>query len=161
MSQAATRKSLWIPYTFVAFFGVVFAVNGVMVYFAATTFTGVDERALYKRGTSYNAILAAARDQAALGWTVDLQHAPIAASVGRLRLAVADSLGQPVSGADVTARIRRPTDASLDFAATMDADGAGGYVAEVAWPAAGLWDVKVTVHAEGRSFQLDERLLVP
>lgn len=160
MSQAGPRKSLWIPYAFLAFFGAVVAANGVMIYFAATTFSGVDERALYKRGTSYNEVLAAARDQAALGWTADLSHAALGGTVGRLHLRVVDSLGQPVEGAAVVAIAKRPTTAQYDFRFALEPDGAGGYVAEVAWPVPGVWDVKLGVEAGGRRFQHDERLVV-
>ncbi|MFW5680782.1 MAG: FixH family protein, partial [Pseudomonadota bacterium] len=68
MMTEPARKSRWIPWAFVAFFGVVFLVNGVMVYFAVTTFAGVERRDAFKRAQSYNEVLAEARAQAALGW---------------------------------------------------------------------------------------------
>ena len=160
MTEGTHRKSLWIPYAFVGFFGLVLAANGALIFFATTTFSGLDQANAYQRGLAYNDALAAAREQAALGWTTDLVHTPITASVGRLQLSVTDSLAQPVRGALVHAVLERPTNADLDFQVPLEPDGAGGYVAELAWPAIGLWDVSITVEANGRRYQVDERLLV-
>jgi len=148
------RKSLWIPWAIVAFFGVVTTVNGVMIWFALTTFTGLDREEPYLRGIGYNDILAEARDQAATGWA-----AAVEAAADRLAVEVADAGAGPLRGA-VYARIKRPVDAHLDFETDLAAVGDGRYVAFVDWPAKGQWDVLVTIEHGGRRLQHQERVHV-
>ncbi len=160
MSPLPERKSLWIPWTFVGFFAVVAVVNGIMIYHAVTTFSGVDRRDAYKRGQAYNEILAEARAQEALGWTAAIDHEPVADEVGRLRVVVADGREEPIADADVSALVKRPTNAHLDFETWLVPVGGGAYAAELDWPAPGIWDVLVTVRQAGDRFQVEERIFV-
>jgi nitrogen fixation protein FixH len=161
MMPSTVRQSRWIPWAFVAFFGVVFLVNGVMVYFAVTTFAGVERRDAYKRAQSYNEVLSEARAQAALGWQARVSVEPVAAdAVGRLRVQVLDAAASPLHDADVRAVLKRPTNAYLDFETWLVPTGGGAYVAEIDWPADGVWDALVTVERAGDRYQVEERLLV-
>jgi nitrogen fixation protein FixH len=155
MSETTTRKSLWIPWTFIAFFGVVTAVNAVMIWLALTTFTGLDRDEPYVRGVGYNDVLAEERRQAALGWTAE-----VAASPDRLAVEVTDRREQPLRGAVVYAQVTRPVNAALDFTTDLAAVEPGRYVAFVDWPAPGRWDVLVTVEQDGRHYQEHRRLVV-
>jgi nitrogen fixation protein FixH len=155
MSETTARKSHWIPWTFVGFFGVVVVVNAVMIWFAVTTFTGLDREEPYLRGIDYNAVLEEQRRQEALGWT-----AAVAANGDRLAVEVVDRLEQPVAGAVVHAALTRPVNAALDFTAELEAAGAGRYAAPIDWPAPGRWDVLVTVEQDGHVFQHHRRLVV-
>jgi nitrogen fixation protein FixH len=154
MSETSHNSS-WIPWAFVGFFGVVTAVNAVMIWFAVTTFTGLDRDEPYLRGIDYNAVLAEERRQAALGWT-----AAVAADRDRLAVDVADRLEQPLEGAVVYAEITRPVDAALDFTAELAPAGAGHYAAAIDWPVAGRWEILVTVERDGHVFQHHRRLVV-
>ena len=71
----ATDRSRWIPYAFVAFFGVVLLANGTMIGLAFATWTGLETEGAYQKGLAYNRVLDRARAQAALGWRVDLAFA--------------------------------------------------------------------------------------
>lgn len=155
MSERTTRKSLWIPWTFVGFFGVVFVVNAVMIWLALTTFTGLDREEPYVRGVGYNDVLAEARRQEALGW-----QAAVEANRARLAVDVTDRLDRPLRGATVYAELTRPVDAHLDFAADLAAVAPGRYAAPVDWPAPGRWDVLVTIEQDGRRYQHHRRLMV-
>ena len=53
-----------------AFFGVVFAVNAVMIRFATGTFGGVETASSYAAGLAFKKDLNAAEQQDALGWQV-------------------------------------------------------------------------------------------
>ena len=61
----------WIPMIFVGGFLVIAAVNGVMIWLAVDTFTGIATERHYEKGLAYNQALAAAEVQAALGWTAE------------------------------------------------------------------------------------------
>jgi nitrogen fixation protein FixH len=155
MSDTTARKGHWIPWTFVGFFGVVFVANAILVWFALTTFTGLDREEPYLRGVDYNAVLAEERRQEALGWT-----AAVEVDAGRLAVEVADRLEQPLGGAVVHADVTRPVDAALDFSTELAAVGDGRYAAPVDWPAPGRWDVLVTVERDGHVLQHHRRLVV-
>lgn len=155
MSETTARKSLWIPWTFVGFFGVVFVANAIMIWLALSTFTGLDRDEPYVRGIGYNDVLAEERRHEALGWT-----AAVEADAERLAVEMADRLQRPVTGAVVYAEITRPVDAALDFAADLAAAGDGRYAAAIDWPAPGRWDVLVTVEHDGHVFQHHRRVIV-
>jgi len=155
VSETTARKGHWIPWAIVGFFGVVTAVNAVMIWLALTTFTGLDRAEPYLRGVGYNDVLAEERQQQALGWS-----AAVEAATDRLAVDVADSLDQPLRGAAVWAEVTRPVDAALDFTTDLAAVAPGRYVAFVDWPAPGRWDVLVTIEQDGRYYQHHRRLVV-
>ncbi len=62
----------WYPWIFVAGFLVVIAVNGTMLFFATSTFSGLSVERAFERGNAYNAEIAAERAQAARGFDFDV-----------------------------------------------------------------------------------------
>ena len=62
-----TGRDTWIPWAFVGFFLVVFAVNGAMMTIAFKTWTGLDTENAYQEGLAYNDRLA----EVARGLSVD------------------------------------------------------------------------------------------
>ena len=79
---------------FVAFFGAIFAVNGVFLYQALATNTGIVANEPYRKGLHYNERIAAQDAQNALGWAEAVQLTPS----GDLTLTLADGQGAPVTG---------------------------------------------------------------
>ena len=59
---------------FIAFFGVIFLVNGIFVYYALGTFGGGDTSDPYRKGLHYNDTLAEAARQADQGWKEELVY---------------------------------------------------------------------------------------
>jgi nitrogen fixation protein FixH len=93
MSATMTaRRSGWIPWVFVGAMLLVVAVNGVLVFAAVDTFTGVTVGKSYDKGRAYNHVLEEAARQDALGW-----QPQAALEGGALRLTVRDRAGQPVA----------------------------------------------------------------
>jgi len=87
----------------VSFFGVVIAVNLTMAYFASATFGGLVVDNSYVASQKFNGWLEKAREEAALGWTLD------AARGADDRLAVSlTSAGAPLDDALITAHARHP-----------------------------------------------------
>ena len=66
----------------VAFFGLIFLVNGVFIYYALSTFGGGDTSDPYRKGLHYNDTLAEAAREAEQGWDAKL----IYGASGRLAL---------------------------------------------------------------------------
>lgn len=132
-----------------AFFGVVLAVNGVFVYLALSSWTGIDTEDAYSRGLAYNDVLAAAAAQRKLGWRVDVDIANSAPRTARIAFDARDASGLAVEGLAVEAAIRRPTDEQLDRRVPLASAAPGRYLGEVTLPRAGNWDVRLIARAGG------------
>ena len=151
----------WILLTFGAFCLAVLAANGVMIALAITTWPGLATTDAYRKGIAYNQALAAAREQAALGWRAELAFRPKGERRGRLELRLADASGRPVERAEVRADLVRPAQGGQDFATFLGSDGSGTYATEVEFPLAGTWDVRLRAGDGRHSHQLTRRIVVP
>ena len=114
------NRSRWIPWVFVGGMMVVVVVNGVLIFQALTTFTGVTVGQSYDRGRTYNRVLDEAARQDALGWQLQ-------ASVedGRVTVTARDRADAPIAGV-LEAHLLRPLDGErVPF---PDVTGAGRFV---------------------------------
>jgi nitrogen fixation protein FixH len=126
---------------FVGFFGVVFAVNGYMLYAALSTHAGIVANEPYRKGLAYNERIAAAERQAGLGWTgaVDV------GIDGRVALAMARPDGTSLRGLLIEGNIGRPSTDRQDHALKfVEADGR--YVAAAGTLAEGAWLLTIEAH---------------
>ena len=154
----------WYPWIFVGCMLLVVAVNGVLVYFALSTWTGLETRDHYNKGLAYNENLAAARMQVERGWQMRVAFTtdPDAGGdrAGHLAVTFADRDGQPVEGLRVAAALIRPTHEGYDLDVPLRATGAGVYAGPVALPLPGLWDARVMARRGDATFQAVQRLNV-
>jgi nitrogen fixation protein FixH len=141
---------------FIVFFGVVLAVNVVMMRIAVTTFSGVESETPYKNGLAYNTRLDSAKRQATLGWTVDARVTR--ALDGRTTVVVdaKDKSGRAITDLAGIVRFERPTDKRMDRQADIVRAGGGRYTAELAGVGAGLWEV-VVLFGEGGPTEFESR----
>ena len=151
-------KDRWIPWVFVAFFGVVFSMNGVMAYLAFNTWTGLAVTNSYERGLRHNDEIAEARAQAEMGWSAELEFSQTGDTDGRMVLALSDQWGNSLERAFVRARLIRPTHEGFDFETDLVSTGAGRYAAEIDFPLPGQWTVEVRANHERGTYRLDDRL---
>ncbi len=124
----------------IAFFGVVFAVNGVFLYQALSTHTGIVANEPYRKGLEYNQRIEADERQQALGWTVDLA---VPDRAGEVRAVMVDSSKRPVTGLRLVGRVGRPSTSDRDHALEFKEASAGSYVAPVAALEEGAWIVEL------------------
>lgn len=124
---------------FVAFFGVVFAVNGYFLAHAISTYTGVVSLEPYRKGLAYNERIAANERQTALGWTDQVRIE----EGGVLALTISTATGGAVSGLHVTAQVGRPSTAVVDRTVRFIDQGRGRYVADTGLLEPGNWIVAV------------------
>ena len=82
---------------FIAFFGVVFAVNGVLVQAATSTFGGVETSSSYKAGLMFEQEVARADRQGARHWQVGGKLARDRAGEAVLDITARDQKGAPRS----------------------------------------------------------------
>jgi nitrogen fixation protein FixH len=124
----------------VAFFGVVIAVNVVMAYYAASTFSGTVVDNSYVASQEYNGWLAEARAEARLGWTTtfaldDARHPEITVTAG----------GAPLGYLTATGVAQHPLGRAPDINLHFVSTGDGRLRARELLPP-GRWQVHVEVH---------------
>lgn len=135
--------------SFLAFFGVIFLVNGIFFWFASDSWTGLSTEDAYRKGIAFNDELARAEAQRLLGWTAATEFISAGPGEGRLVFALTSADGLPVRGRDVSATFRRPVSEGMDFAANLESTGPGKYAADIAPPVPGQWDVRLEVSRPG------------
>ncbi|MCC7282000.1 MAG: FixH family protein [Acetobacteraceae bacterium] len=149
------RRGSWIPYAFVAGMLLVVAVNGVLVYAALSTFTGVTVANAYDRGRGYNQVLAEAARQAALGWRAEVSWAG-----SGVRVAVTDHDGLPVGGR-LDGLLVRPLEGTA-WPLALSAAGAGRWAADAAGLSPGQWEARLVLHGPaGERLDIRRRIIVP
>jgi nitrogen fixation protein FixH len=141
-----------------AFFGLVFAVNGWLVQAATSTFGGLDTPSSYKAGLMFESEIARAERQQALHWRVDGKLTRDRAGEAVLDVSVRDAQGQPVGGLTADARLEHPANARFDEVIQLAKTGAGAFHG-VARGRAGQWDLVVDFYRGGeRMFRSRSRV---
>lgn len=148
-----------VLFAFLAFFGVIIAVNVVMVYSALSTFNGIETPDAYRKGLAYNQTLAEEASQASLGWSGKLELS----ADRKLRLTLTDKAGQPVPGLAVSAKLGRPATDREDEALQLAEVSPGLYEAAAGKVAAGNWVVALEAGSPASGdqsvvFRMKERL---
>lgn len=129
------------------FFGTVFLANGIFLYAALSTYTGVVAQEPYRKGLNYNQRIAAGERQEQLAWTAD---ATLTSEDG-FNLVLKDAAGTPVSGLFVAGSLGRPSTNRQDleiiltevepgrYSMTFDDLEPGAWLVslEAKWPATG------------------------
>jgi nitrogen fixation protein FixH len=123
----------------VAFFGLIFLVNGVFVYYALSTFGGGDKSDPYRKGLHYNDTLAEAAREAERAWRAELAYD---VKADRLALKLRDKSGEPVAGLHLGANVGRAATDKEDRVTTFHEIEGGSYVAEMTL-APGQWVVQL------------------
>ncbi len=131
-----------------AFFGVIIAVNMVLMTMALRTDNGLVVRNSYVASQNFNRNQDEARTQAALNWSVALVW-----NDGQLTLSYRDAQGMPLRDLEVAGRVGRPVTARDDRAVVLTRTGSGSYTTELTL-GAGFWDVDLTAtNTDGDRFR--------
>jgi nitrogen fixation protein FixH len=145
----------WFPHGLIGTMGIVFAVNGYMVYDALNTFPGAAGRDGFDLSNQYNHVLATAQQQAALGWHIEVdvidQRFPV--------LRLTDRTGTPLTEAEIKAQAERPVGPADLTALTFRAIGDGRYQADASL-FSGQWNILLTVSANEGVYNATRRLVV-
>ncbi len=156
------ERGWWYPYIFLGMLGLVVVVNGALAYFATSTFNGLVAENAYEKGNSFNKSLAAARDQADMGWTVDATLTPGASGHGaEIAISFKNKEGKALDGLDVQALADRPNIAGVERRIVFTPKGNGQYAAQVDFPQAGQWDVDFLASGDGTTYQMLRRFVIP
>ena len=139
-----------VGWYFVAFFGLIAAVNAVMMTLAIRTHSGIVTEHPYEKGLAYNQVVAAKQKQEALGWKGSINY-----KNGLLSFDLHDKNNNIITPEKTTAIITRPTQQGMDF--TVELKGAK---TPVSFPENGLWEVRVDAEHEGVHYQQSKRIVV-
>jgi nitrogen fixation protein FixH len=120
----------------IAFFLLVLAANGAMIYTALSTFGGLDNANAYRDGLAYNARISAASAQAERGWQGNVETFT---DPPRLRISLLDQSGAPVTGLVLKASVARPATNRYDAPLALRETGPGLFEASLAEVAPGNW----------------------
>jgi nitrogen fixation protein FixH len=137
----------------IAFFGVIIGANVTMAVFAGSSWTGLVVRNSYAASQEFNAKVAEARRQAALGWSSRLDIAD-----GRISFALRDGSGDPVTLDGVQVSFHRPVTTEEDTVLALQpaADGSVG----IDWLMRdGVWILEIAAEA-GLDHPYRERMRV-
>lgn len=156
----SARWSRLIPWMFVGGFAVIIAANGALVYFAQSTFSGLETEHSYDRGLDYNRTLEAAAAQEKLGWRAEIVLSAEASAGHELAVSFADRLERPIDNLKVEAHLVRPASQGMDMVLALDGKGNGRYAAPVSLPALGQWEIRIVARDHEHSWQRSERLFV-
>jgi nitrogen fixation protein FixH len=141
---------------FVAFFGLIFAVNGAFMYQAIHTFPGQTVDNPYEAGIEYNHTLAQKAAEAELGWKAEVVKDDAA-----IRLMVVDSAGRPVPDLTVTGKMERPATEQGRRMIQLKEVSPGSYQVAVSGMT-GAWDLSATARDKaGHVFEAQRRLIWP
>ncbi|MEO1198143.1 MAG: FixH family protein [Pseudomonadota bacterium] len=129
----------------IAFFSVIFIANGFLLYFAFTTFSGLEGKSAYEAGLRFEERAIQAEQQAELGWTVAADVARAGQSdVVIVDLHVRDRQDAPVHGMAFTATFERLTQQDDDVAIRLSESEAGRYIGQANAIPAGQWRLVIT-----------------
>ncbi len=174
MAARVRQPGWWYPWIFVGGMGLVIVVNAILVYFAVSSWTGLQTENHYRKGLAYNEALTAAREQELLGWTMAVAFDPAfegkrdgsadgqpAAGTGELSVRFNDRLGQPITDLEARAIVIRPTQEGHDQTLALRHVGEGHYASALTLPLPGQWEARILAHRGDQAFQKTRRLYVP
>lgn len=148
-------------YILLGFFGVVFAVNGLLVFYAVTGFSGVETKNAYEAGLAFNRELNALHEQNERGWKVTVERSVTTNGAMAFKIQPKDHEGNILTGLSVSAQFKRPVDAALDRAVSLKEVESGVYETAVALPAVGQWIFELTaLRGDHELFRSRNRIMV-
>jgi nitrogen fixation protein FixH len=155
-------RGLHVLLAFIGFFLTVFAVNGVMIYEAVSTFGGLETADAYRKGLAYNQRIAQGKAQELRGWHNTLAYA---AETERVRLDVTDHEGVAVPDLVVSGEIGRPATDRFDRHLEFRQTGPGTYEAEASGLQSGWWTIDIEAKTSASSgteglYETKERLWI-
>jgi nitrogen fixation protein FixH len=147
------------------FFSTIFLANGIMVYYALTTFDGVETDNAYRKGRAYNHVLEADAAQAALGWQIAISSIPSYANgtvVLNITVTLSDATGTGLDMPEMLITFWRPTVQGMDVTTSLTLQGEGEYVGQLVLANAGNWIARINATPPGgQPFVYEERMFVP
>ncbi|MBT3332755.1 MAG: FixH family protein [Rhodospirillaceae bacterium] len=157
MGQMTGRKVLAM---LLGFFGLILVVNGIFLYFALNSFSGLSTENAYVKGLNFNQTIAQGRAQEMAGWQVSATVTNVGTSPEIILIVrITDPQGRPLDGLTLSGQLRRPTHAGKDLVLTFQGQGQGDYRTTVAPGALGQWDLRLAAQIDDAAdYRWEKRL---
>lgn len=156
----AWHALLW----FLGFFGFMFAVNGIFLWTAITTFPGEDIEKSYLTGIDYNQEIARKTHQADEGWSAEIGIAGSTPS-REIQVRMIRKGGSVLAVSGTSLLLRHPADRALDRTLELIPAGGGAYTAPLDDVTSGRWTVQVRADVDpdtdGYEFRASREIFVP
>ena len=150
--QAASGRPITGRTVFIAtaaYFGVVIAVNLVMIKLAVDTLPGTEVDSAYRASLAYGAEIKAAQAQQQRQWSVNAHIERQADGHASVRVEARDRNGAPLTGLAFTGRLERPADKRADKEIALAEVEGGIYRGTLSGVTPGQWDLVLESDARG------------
>ena len=138
-----------VLFYFIAFFGVIFAMNFYMVRVALSSFSDVETDSAYKAGLSFKNDVAAAHAQDALHWKVEANLQRMG-NTTRVVITAQDTEARAPSGLTAEVRLTHPTDKRRDVTVDFVEVTPGRFQSLMSLPQ-GQWDLVIGLKRAGET----------
>jgi nitrogen fixation protein FixH len=150
-----------VLYGLLAFFGVIFTVNGIFVFYALDTWPGLRFDNAYERGINYNQILAKAKSQAAMKWRSAIDITQTQGSDYLITVRLSNENGAPLHDVSVSIELSRAVHEGDDASLKLRPLAPGIYQASHRFPLSGRWQAAIKArHANGQIYKMAYELMV-
>lgn len=157
----STIKGAHVLWVIIGFFAAIFLANGIFIALALGTFPGQVVEKPYESGLKFNDVLKAKTEQAALGWSADIERAAIANGEAEIAIRFRTATGANLHGLTVVGELRRPASDGGDRALSFVEDAEGAYKVRAETIGEGVWDLTANAAAAtGERFTLKRRLIL-
>jgi len=127
-----------------SFFALIIMVNGIFIYYATKTFSGLETENAYLKGLSYNQELGRKDLQTELDWTAVLGHQwALQEKTLTVSVKLTGADGRPVTALALDGLLRHPGDTDRDRPFQFRETGIGSYTARIEGVDVGQWDVVI------------------
>lgn len=126
------------------FFGIIFVVNGYMIYKSQSTWNGLETEDAYRKGLKYNQQLSELHEQNERNWTMEIKREELAGDIMRFTAVPKDQSQQVLTLLDMTLELKRPTHEGMDRSFPLKEISLGVYSGETQALPKGKWYLLVT-----------------
>ena len=133
-----------VLFLFIAFFGIIFAVNARLIYLSQSSWTGLETHDAYRKGLKYNQQLSNSEAQNTRGWTMSLLKEQNLDGSLTLTAVPKDKNGQTLSGLTLSVEVKRPTHEGIDVHFPLKETALGSYKGQSEKISLGKWYLFVT-----------------
>lgn len=138
-----------VLFFFILFFGIIFTVNGYMIYVSQSSWTGLETKDAYRKGLKYNQKLSKSEAQNTRGWTMDLARKKLDDGGFSFTAIPKDKAGEGLSGLKLSVRLKRPTHEGIDRDFALKETGVGVYTGQTSQVPLGKWYLFITAARKG------------
>jgi nitrogen fixation protein FixH len=150
-----------VLYGMLAFFGVIFVVNGIFVFYALDTWPGLRFDKAYERGINYNKILANAESQTAMKWRSAIDITETQNNDHLISVRLSNENGSPLDDLSVSIQLSRAVHEGADASLELLPSEPGIYQTKHHFPLSGRWQAAIKARASsGEIYKMAYEIMV-